>query len=191
MAAVEVAHGAPFDGHTRLIAHALRDLVNRLPDEVDGRRGERFDYAPAVSELRASWLEEGLPIDVILQEDGSPVAQPPGQTIPSRVVGQIQSLLRGHDAVSGRNRRDAERMFAVLTPQDGADAGGAGPLVRRWLDLGRWAASKAHYASDRSDLSREECMGQLEAFEAMLGGMVRRFFEVTRGLDEILEEANS
>jgi hypothetical protein len=63
-AAVTMAFDDTFPGRVWFIAHALRDIRNRLPEALDGgTRGPRTEYSHLAKKITTCWIEDGLPVD--------------------------------------------------------------------------------------------------------------------------------
>jgi hypothetical protein len=185
-AAVEVADSPPSAGGGQLIAHSIRDMVNRLPDELAGRRAERFECHGRVKAARAAWAGANLPLGRPAGGD----APSPGRTleVPDEAVRAIQTLFSEY--VESRPLEKARRMFAAVLPVGFADS--ARPVFDQWMRLRRWAEGTAHFngrAPRETPLS--ECLKMLAILESSLRAFSAPFFAISDKLDEILEDAHS
>jgi hypothetical protein len=52
-----------FPGRKRLIAHAVREIKNRLPDVICGVVGGRIEYVNRLDELCEQWTKFGFVLD--------------------------------------------------------------------------------------------------------------------------------
>jgi len=87
-------------GHLRLVAHAVRDIMNGMAACVLGRERTQVDYTRLVEELQRLWDSHGLPkgpetFNLENVEATSTATLP----LPSQVTMQIQMLLREHQKV--------------------------------------------------------------------------------------------
>jgi hypothetical protein len=188
-AAVELVARGPFEGAGTLLAHALRDLINRLPDAVCGQTGERMDASKRLDDLKAVWQEEGMPLDLPRAKADGDIPLAPEATISERLYGEIQAILREQGEATSRRLDNAKRLFQALMPR-GVEPTVA--VVTQWVALGKWAVANGHFNADAPrSVEWPGCVGKLEVLEATLGGVAYRFFEVTDELDEILEDTNS
>lgn len=189
-AAVQMALDEAFPGRVWFVAHAIREIRNRLPDALAGEiASSRTEYRQLAEEVHSCWIEDGLP------EDGStPVvdAADPGASGPVRyeisqsLLSSVGGLVAGHLAVSDRNEENARRLFEVA-------AGGPIPryVVKAWLRGTRWAQAFAHIRNKPLRPSDElSLIENFEAFEEALLAIARRSYENMDDLDEILGSAN-
>lgn len=187
-AAVELSEKEPFPGISQFLAHALRDIMNRLPDAV-AAKAEWMDASRALDRVRVSWVRAGLPLSATLQEDAGDTPPVPDVPIPRELYGEIQDVLREHGKASERSEESARRVFRILLPPGAA----VSPVVtKEWIHVRKWAASKAHFnhAAPR-DTDWNECRSRLGQLETLMRGLIGPFFAISRELDEILEAANS
>lgn len=188
-AAIELVARGRFTGAGSLLAHALRDLINRLPDAVSGRGVDWMDAAKALDALRKIWTDENLPLQPPAPPESQSIPPEPERRVPNRVFEAMQRTLHEREAARGNRTANAQRLFRDLLGP-GVEPNPA--VVAQWVRLGRWTAANAHFDSATArDVDWDEACEQLALFEATLEGVVNRFFEVTDALDEILEDANS
>lgn len=63
-AAAQMAFDEAFPGRVWFVAHAIREIRNRLPDALAGDvAASRTDYVELTNEVHARWIEDGLPSD--------------------------------------------------------------------------------------------------------------------------------
>src|SRR3990172_9814367 len=68
-----------FPGRVRLVAHAVREIRNRLPDVIAGTKtGGTFQWKNALDRLAKDWQKAGFSLDGTI-----PTSFTGGQTIPS------------------------------------------------------------------------------------------------------------
>ena len=57
-------HNHDFPGKTRLIAHAVREIKNRLPDAIAGpKTATRLQYKNRLDDIVGDWQKSGLSLD--------------------------------------------------------------------------------------------------------------------------------
>jgi hypothetical protein len=52
-----------FPGRTRFVAHAVREIRNRLPDVITGTTSRRFEWVNRLDVLARKWQKAGLSVD--------------------------------------------------------------------------------------------------------------------------------
>lgn len=64
IAAVQMAMDEAFPGRVWFVAHAIREIRNRLPDALAGETvASRTQYRQLAEEVYTCWIEDGLPAD--------------------------------------------------------------------------------------------------------------------------------
>jgi len=193
--AVHLLNGAqPIPGRSRFIAHAVREIRNRLPSVVAGVKSGRLDYKNPLDDIAKEWERNDLPLDESIptsmaKSDASPSE---GILVPHRVFQKIASLVREHKEARERPEEAARRMFVALAPENKDFIDQLRPVVIRWLEVTNWFVRCVHDSGRIDDeLISDEFIRNFELFEDTLGALIRAFFTTTEELDEILEEANS
>jgi hypothetical protein len=189
-AAVQMVHDPSFPGRVWLVAHAVREIRNRLPDAIAGElRGTRTEYSQLAEEVRATWVDDGLPSDgsvpVLLAVDPDS-SGPERYDISWSLLAAVGELVVGHLAVADRKRETARRLFEATTEW---------PIpayvVESWLRSTKWANAFAHVRNQPLNPSDEESLaGKFDRFENALTAIARRSYENMDELDEILDSAN-
>ena len=143
-AAVRMAFDPAFPGRVCFIAHALRDIRNRLPDALAGPVSEsRTKYSDLAKEISRCWVDDGLPVDGRYRATSASEPTPAG---PERVeisrplFEAVGDLVDGDLAIAPRKEDAAVRMFAAV----------AGGPVPRYVVVG-WirATNRATCATGR------------------------------------------
>lgn len=184
-----------FPGRTRFVAHAVREIRNRLPDVITNTKtGGTFPWKNKLDDLTKEWKNAGFTLD-----GSMPANITVGQTTPSpnvpitpRLFQRIISLLSDHLAAREKPEDSAIRLFVGITPGNQILRDALRPIVFHWLDVTEWFVKRVH-DSGAQDISIDEAdfVYRFELFEMTLGALVRAFFRTVDGLDEILEDANS
>lgn len=189
-AAAQMALDEDFPGRVWFVAHAVREIRNRLPDALAGEvAASRTDYAGLTAEVHARWVEDGLPADGTPSIDApaEPSAADLGRReVSGELLGAVGALVAGHLTATDNNESRARRLFEAV---------GDGPppsyVVRRWVGGTRWANAYAHVRNKplaRRDEERLE--GDFLGFEETLTAIANRSYENMDALDEILDAAN-
>lgn len=188
--AVDLLYASKPPGLGRFVAHAVREIRNRLPDAIPGvvgtRHGNRVDVH-RLDRLAVSWREHGPALgllDALSREDGDGLV-----TIPLALASEIdQALMDYGEGRKSRQDKVAE-MFAVQSGQERAGGADLAVLAKHWLDITEWAEETRHVG--RPCLEGPELEEKFEIFERTLSGLLGYFFEAVDDLDEILDRANS
>lgn len=184
-----------FPGRTRFVAHAVREIRNRLPNVMtDTKAGGTFQWKNGLDDLAKEWKKADFTLD-----GSMPANITDGQTTPSpnvpitpRLFQRIASLLSDHLEAREKPEDSAIRLFVGIAPENQALRDTLRPIVHQWLDVTEWFVRRVH-DSGTQDISIDEAdfIYRFELFEMTLGALVRAFFKTVDGLDEILEDANS
>lgn len=194
--ALRILSDAAFPGRVRFVAHAMREISNRLLDYLVGRQEtRRIPYERRLDAILVAWRSAGIPIDTVGLSTAQPehAEQQPGVTVPRPVFDAVHALLQEHASAPRDTHRDlAFRLFEAIGSMDPALRDQITPVVNQWLDLARWSVARCHdegvpHGRDYS----EELNERFAVFETMLAALVGGFFHTIEGLDEILEDANS
>lgn len=184
-------------GWTRFVAHAVREVGNRLPDVFAGpRSGGSLQYKNRLDKLTMEWRHAGLPADgsfpgAVLGGSGQPPATP-DVPVPRRVYMEVASLVRDHLAARERPVEVAARLFEAIAPENAALRDSLRPIIRQWVSVIDWFVGRAHDQSRTDgDVDEAEFRNKFELFEKTLVALVGRFFERVKDLDEVLEDANA
>ncbi len=191
-AAVRMTEDEEFPGRVHFIAHATREIRNRLPDALDGTlKLPRLDYRPWVERICEQWVEQGFLLDgtdASLNEAATPGSDDATVEVSVELVAAVGRLVTKHHEVE--ITKDA-----LLVPRFEALAG-EGPhppyVFDRWRRASRSAEKFAH-ARDR-ELPPEadsEWTQNFRDFEGFLRAISQRAQENIEELDELLKAANS
>jgi len=186
-----------FPGRMRFVAHAVREIVNRLPEAFGVAEWTRVEYENECDLILEQWRKSGLEIE---RGEILKVSEAPDPTIPKQLFYRIARLLKNHDGAKEVRRRRYESMFENLYPE-GDDGGGRLEAIERELrSIGRRAVGKAHLPrtvstapdpAGEAELSEREVERLFERLDIALGAFIGEHFATTDELDKILEETNS
>jgi hypothetical protein len=190
-AATQMALDDGFPGRVWFVAHAVREIRNRLPDALAGEVAAiRTDYADLATEVYARWIEDGLPVDGVATVDAPTEASTTDlgrREVSSELFKAVAMLVAGHLAATDNNESKARRLFEAV--------GGQPPpayAVRGWLQGTKWATAYAHVRNKPLAKQDEDALvGRFLGFEHTLRAIANRSYENMDELDEILGRANS
>lgn len=195
--AVALAFSAAMPGRIRFVAHAMREICNRLPDAVSGVEvGARVDYPMRLDEIATAWEGNGLSLDGSMPEAlASDTPEPEGPKnvpIDRGLFVSIAALVRDHTRGRRRPEENAARLFEAIAPENRALRETLAPVIRQWVEIAKWSVARAHdWNLVDGDYPEEELRRQFGLFETTLGALVQGFFQTTDELDEILEDTNA
>jgi hypothetical protein len=192
--ALQMLYSPRFPGKARFVAHAVREIANRLPETITGIKGQRFEWQNKLDGVLVSWERAGLSLDGSMLEpiSGRDSAPSTDVLVPRKVVQDIVEVLSEYAAGRETNREKARRLFEGVDPKNQAARESFTPIVTQWLSVTDWFMKIVHVpvntdaAVDASELQR-----QFELFEITLGALTREFFKTIGELDAILEKANA
>lgn len=189
-AAFQMAMDEMFPGRVWFVAHAIREIRNRLPDALAGETAaSRTEYSQLAGEVCLRWIEDGLSVDGSLPvvDAAEPAASGPVRyEISHSLLAAVAGLVAGHLAVTDRNRENARRLFE-------AAAGEPIPqyVVRAWMRGTKWANGFMHVRNTPLSPSDESSLAsKFEAFEEALMAIASRSYENMDDLNDILGSAN-
>lgn len=191
-AAVRMAHDAGFPARVHLIAHAMREIRNRLPDALDGTlKLPQVDYHYLVDRVRSQWIDEGLPPDGVgpmLGESEPPQPSATSIAVSGALIDEIAELIKQHaQARSARETSEVQRFEAIAGP-------GPHPpyAMDRWRRLSRDAPKFAHaWNKSLPQTADAEWCENFLLFEQFLIVASRLAQDNITDLDTLLEAANS
>jgi hypothetical protein len=184
-----------FPGRTRFIAHAVREIRNRLPDVIAGTNSkETVQYKNRLDVIVKDWekagfsLEGTIPMEVTMGHKTLSNDVP----MPRKLWEKIAILIKDHIKARERPEEAASRLFEGIVPENQALRDTLRPVIHQWLNVTDWFQKKVHDSGARdNDIDGNEFLRKFELFEIALRALVRGFFKTTEELDEILENANS
>jgi len=193
--ALQILFSDAFPGRVRFIAHAVREIRNRLPDVIAGpKTNKRLDYVSRLDTLAKKWQEAGFPKDgsqpiKVTAGDALPVTDIP---IPRSLYSKIESLVRDHIKTREKPPEAARRLFQAIDSKNQNAESALRPRIQQWLECTKWFVAQVHdNGSTDERIDAKEIQKQFEIFETTLSALVREFYKTLEELDEILEEANS
>jgi len=186
----------PIPGCSRFIAHAVREISNRLPDVLTGHPTSsnrldyvnRFDNLVKLCECKRIPLDDSIPVSVDIA-DSEP--RPDSILVPHEIYLEVVRLLKDHKDTRKKPLEKAFIVFSELAPENSDLIDAMRPVLLQWKKIGDWAVGRAH-DSGRTDAELlNEVFQNFIEFEQILASLIRQFFATMEDLDAILEEANA
>jgi hypothetical protein len=191
--AVRLIFDKEFPGRFRLIAHAIREIRNRLPDVIAGTKGgRRVEYVDRMDKIAEIWEREGFSLGIPVSIDEGENKEPsPSVKIPRYLFQNFGTLINDHVETREKSIDKTIRLFKALNPTNKSAQDTIRPIALEWLKITNWFVGNAHDCG-RVDAAydEKEMLFKLEVFESTLISLVGEFFKTSGELDEILEETN-
>jgi hypothetical protein len=187
--AVGLLDETPLPGRVRFIAHAVREIRNRLPDAIAGpTKRQRLDYTSRVDDISRLPAAQTLLADV----GGATAPNTTIISIDSKLAKKFAKLLQDHLATREKPLDSARRLFQGLAPENTQLRDTLTPVLQQWLVTTKWFGDRAHDAGHADSYYPEkELRHHFNIFESTLSALIRPFFDALEDLDAILEDANS
>lgn len=187
--ALEIIYAGNFPGKTRFVAHAVREIRNRLPDVIGGTQSKRFDWKSRLDDLSKRWKNAGFESNLFETTEIPKSSEIP---ISRNLFVKISDLVRDHEASRERPYEAAERLYIIIDPKNEPLRDTLLPIINQWLEVTGLFVTRAH-DSGKTDFDHncEELKENFNRFETILIGIIGKFFERLEEIDAILEEANS
>lgn len=189
--ALSLAACESFPGRVHFIAHAIREIQNRLPGALGPMVKRRdADYEQLTDKIQQRWVEEGLPEDGSLASlnETVPTASGPGyREVSLEFLNSVGCLIEDHTAAK-MNRTERERSnFSAL----GEHGHSPQQAVSNWRKLVRKAHKFAHaWDTPLPTEADAEWVENFFRFEKYLMDLQRPSYENLDELDRLLEKAN-
>lgn len=156
-----------FPGRVHFIAHAMREIMNRLPDAfTDDDHTGRVEYRELVDQISSCWEEGELPTDQC------------------RKI--VETLLRQHRVPPITNRERAEQLFKATISEIPSDYT---KLVDLWMETRREIEKKVHVGKD--SISEVTLAERFNNLKLILKTISTRPYEDMDRIDEILDTTHS
>jgi hypothetical protein len=190
-AAVRLVEDATFPWRLHLVAHAVREIANALPEELFDLKLER-DRDVDLDDIARAWTERrgpGLASELPLTTVGTP---PTGETSVSfDLVARLDRFFHAR-AASPKRREAAREIFAWSDPFNRAQTASLGPVLNAWVEVTRWFVALAHAPRRaREDVASTQLLELPErfaAFERGMSGLFRGFFAVQAEIEAAVRD---
>ena len=191
--ALQVLYSPTLPAKTRFVAHAVREISNRLPEIITGIKSSRFEWQNKLDGVIKRWEQSGFLLDgtlptITISEPDPLVSDLP---MPRNVMQDIATLLSEYTATRERASDKARRLFEGIDPQNHRAKETLTPIITQWLKVTSWFLKHVHDSGAPDAVDPSELQKQFELFETALGALTREFFKTIGELDAILEKANA
>jgi hypothetical protein len=172
------------------MAHALRDMRNRLPDAIAGPvKGFNTQYSDLADLVTKCWMEDGLPGDGSspVTADREASAEGPARfQVSATLITAVGELVSGHLAIQPRKEEGARRLWAGIGGQPAPDY-----AIRTWLAATNRIEQFAHLRDKPLSPEDEERFEKIfSACDHALVVMASKSYENMDEIDAILGSAN-
>ena len=190
--ALEILYSPSIRGKALFVAHAVREIANRLPEIITGIKNARFEWQNKLDGVVKRWEQSGFLLDGTLPTVTASQLDPAVADLPMprNVIQDIASLLSEYAATRERASDRARRLFEGIDPRNGRAQETLTPIVTQWLKVTSWFLKHVHDSGAPDAVDSSELRTQFELFETALGALTREFFKTVGELDAILEKAN-
>ena len=186
--ALQMAMDESFPGRVHFVAHAIREIRNRLPNAIAGVEKRGPTYETLASNLRAEWEQAGFPSDgsLPLGARSEPSVSGPGHEVSVGLIGAAGDLVAANARASGNRKRQARLLLREIWGTDPPPY-----VVDRWFHRDDWVTQYMHL-DDKPHVQEAEVevAEVFEEFETALIAISNRSYENLEALDEILASAN-
>jgi hypothetical protein len=184
--AIRLVDDGDFPGRIHFIAHAIRDISDRLVYVLDPQLdGNRVQYENEMDRIEKQW-----PQLMSVGDTNDAVAGTEMLRIDHKVASMIDSLVKAH-----RERRQRpsnyERLFRFLMRKEPLQPKVNQRLVGDFKEMRNWFMGLTHVRDKKvPQVDEPKLQAQFKTFEGMLHSFVGNFFTGVNELDEILRQAN-
>jgi hypothetical protein len=182
--ALWLMHDRPLRARVRLVAHCVREIVNRLPEAVAAATvTKRVDYRVLVERIAAVWP----PADPALLVTETPDV-PAEVMIPRAAYVAVNALTTEH----AQSQPFELKLRALFDVGDGSATALTQPAVRAFKKVYDWFVARSHDRLEIDEVlcTEEELQLNFAAFERALYTLTGEWLEVQEQVDELLDEAN-
>ena len=188
-AALRMTMEESFPGRVHLVAHAMREIRNRLPDAIAGVVKPGPSYQDLATKVRSRWEKEGLPSDgpLSLSATLEPSTSGPEQyEVSVELLRVVADLVDANVRTTGNSRRQARRMFEAIWGEPPPSY-----VVDNWFRTKDWISKHMHVDNKAHGPEADtEVAAIFGAFENALFAISNRSYQNLEELDEILASAN-
>lgn len=176
-----------FPGRIHFIAHAVREIADRLASVLDPQfQNTRVQYENKLDIIEALWPELSA-----IKEANASLGPQDTVVIVYDLAVKLDYLVKAH-----RLRRSSpssyEQLFRFLMRNESFQAAVNERLVSDFKNMRDWFMQYAHFRAEAPTPVDEDILQtRFQGFEGMLHSFVGDFFTGKAGLDDILQQANA
>ncbi len=183
--AVGLVGNRSFPGRVHFIAHAVRDISDRLVFCLDpSLDGGRVEYHSHLDGISKHWQLLDDLVETSANSDGADSA-----LIPLKAARMVDELVKEHRK-SRERTGNFELLFRHLMAGDSAHAEMVKRVVSAFKQTHAYFKAHAHLTTELRTHNEVDLQKEFEAFEKALHSFVGGFFTGTREIDAIIEQAN-
>jgi hypothetical protein len=181
-----------FPGYAVFVAHAVREIRNRLPDIILGEEHIYFKWQKELYGLMIVWESAGLLRNQITESEDLSKDSGLENTISINleIYNKINQILNKFEENNEIYRDRVIRLFNSVSNGENLEQV-LQPTVSHWFEITNWFREIVHLRTTYRQIDRIELLRKFENFENTLSMLQGYIFRATKELDEILEEANS
>ena len=190
--ALELAALDSFPGRVHFIAHAIREIRNRLPNTLGPKvKSRREHYEHLAEKIRKAWIEDRLPKDGRLVHPDETMPSTSGHSrleVSVELLTAVGQLIKAHDEAQANQTTCEKSSFLALS-----DQGHVPPyVVKNWNKLYDDIHGFAHVGYEPLPVEADlEWVDKFFEFEKILMYLSKRRYENLDDLDELLKKANA
>lgn len=190
--ALKIISEKNFPGHAIFIAHAVREIKNRLPDIILDIEYSYFDWKKELSELMSTWESAGPLINQFSEKENLHDNSGFENTIqiPSNIYNKIYQILYKFEKSNETYEEKIFHLFVKISNIKNTEQI-LRPTVLHLKKVTKYFEGIVHLGNTYKQINEEEFLKNFEYFENTLSILQGYFFRATKELDEILEETNS
>ena len=178
-------------GQIRFVAHAVREIRNRLPDTISGptKKRPRLDYTN-----RLDGIVKLSGAEMLIADVGGNTAPKNTTTIniDRKLASEFAKLIQDHITTRTKPLDAARRLFESIAPDNTPLPETLIPVIQQWFNTTEWFMKRAHDPGCTDEYDHEqEFRHHFSIFESTLAALIRPFFDTLEDLDAILEDANT
>lgn len=193
LGALELLYGSILPGRSRFIAHAVREIANRLPDALGGQKQGRYDPFHDLDNIVRAWNAAPFSQSIMAGSsapEANPAATPRHIPMPHSLYRELEKLVQKWQTSRQTAPQRMRGLFLALVPEHRAAPELLEPAVQQWGETVRYFQSIAHENLQQT-VDVDELVRRFELFEHSLFTLVGSFYKGLDVLDEILGKANS
>lgn len=181
-------------GRVYFVAHAAREIINRLPDAF-GLTKPRFNATKQIESLLPLWQtvrSDLRPTVQQLSEGEVPAADPAEINLPIQLARGLDRFFTEFESSEQETHQvKAVNLFKSLAPDHPiVTANAVEPAAKEYRRLAKWFVKEVH-ASEAGSACFEDCKRQFELLETFLFGLLSPdFYEPFDELHDIIKQAN-
>ena len=173
-------------GYITFVAHAGRDLMNRLAADVAGVQSDRVQYHQHLDKLQELWKDEWTGQGLTPRDND----KEDGHLIPYRICQKLKKLIDEHKTSRLRGPDADKRFFRTFLDYSDRDKIPKN-FLEDWEKAKDWFVKHAHLREkDFAENAPSEVARHFRMLDDLLYVAASSQFERIKSIDEILEETN-